>query len=132
MGSEGWQIANALKSLPMRSGSASRLAASINPAASRGGKCRANCPLRWNRPSRARNIPCGTGPATMAHFHGPADAGKNAPVEIALKSITSPLDGSAVLTDAQAADLMAGKLYFNIHTDANKGGEVRGQVLPEK
>lgn len=73
-----------------------------------------------------------TGPATMAHFHGPADAGKNAPVEIPLKAVASPLEGSAVLTDAQATDLMSGKLYFNIHTEANKGGEVRGQVLPEK
>jgi len=68
----------------------------------------------------------------MAHFHGPAEAGKNAPVDIPLKTVTSPLDGSAVLNGAQAADLMAGKLYFNIHTDANKGGEVRGQVMPEK
>ena len=36
--------------------------------------------------------------------------------------------GSATLTDAQAADLMAGKLYVNIHTAANKGGEIRGQM----
>eukprot|EP01037_Dinobryon_pediforme_P007725 gene7725-7786_t len=64
-----------------------------------------------------------TGPATAAHFHGPAEAGKNAGVEVPLKTVTSPLEGSAVLTDTQAADLMAGKLYFNIHTDANKGGE---------
>ena len=34
----------------------------------------------------------------------------------------------ATLTDAQASDLMAGKWYFNIHTAANKGGEIRGQV----
>ena len=31
--------------------------------------------------------------------------------------------------DAQAADLQAGKWYFNIHTAANKGGEIRGQVM---
>ena len=37
-------------------------------------------------------------------------------------------EGSATLTDAQAADLMAGKYYVNIHTEANKGGEIRGQV----
>ena len=40
----------------------------------------------------------------------------------------SPLKGEATLTDAQAADLQAGKYYFNIHTAANKGGEIRGQV----
>jgi hypothetical protein len=40
----------------------------------------------------------------------------------------SPFEGEATLTDAQASDLMAGKWYFNIHTAANKGGEIRGQV----
>ena len=70
------------------------------------------------------------GNATMAHFHGPADAGKNAPVVIPVQgSVASPIKGTATLTDAQAAELMAGKLYFNIHTEANKGGEIRGQVV---
>ncbi len=71
-----------------------------------------------------------TGNATMAHFHGPADAGKNAPVLIPVQgSVASPIKGTATLTDTQAADLMAGKLYFNIHTEANRGGEIRGQVV---
>lgn len=69
-----------------------------------------------------------TGPATMAHFHGPAEAGKNAPVVIPFKDAASGAEGSATLTDAQAAELMAGKLYINVHTAANKGGEIRGQV----
>lgn len=69
-----------------------------------------------------------TGPATMAHFHGPAEAGKNAPVVIPFKDAASGAEGSATLTDAQAADLMAGKLYINVHTAANPGGEIRGQV----
>lgn len=69
-----------------------------------------------------------TGPATMAHFHGPAEAGKNAPVAVPLKDAASGAEGSATLTDAQAADLMAGKYYINIHTAANPGGEIRGQV----
>ncbi len=41
---------------------------------------------------------------------------------------SSPAEGSATLTDAQAADLVAGKYYVNIHTAANPGGEIRGQV----
>ena len=41
---------------------------------------------------------------------------------------SSPVEDSAVLTDAQAADLLAGKMYVNIHTKANPGGEIRGQV----
>ena len=43
--------------------------------------------------------------------------------------LVSPLKGEATLTDAQAADLAAGKWYFNVHTAANKGGEIRGQVM---
>jgi CHRD domain len=69
-----------------------------------------------------------TGPATMAHFHGPAEADKNAGVAVPIPNPASGADGSATLTDAQAADLLAGKYYINIHTDANKGGEIRGQV----
>ena len=41
----------------------------------------------------------------------------------------NPIKGEATLTDAQAADLQAGKWYFNVHTAANKGGEIRGQVM---
>ena len=69
-----------------------------------------------------------TGPATMAHFHGPAEPGKNAGVAVPIAPASSPSEGSATLTDAQAADLVAGKYYVNVHTDANKGGEIRGQV----
>jgi hypothetical protein len=69
-----------------------------------------------------------SGPATAAHFHGPAEAGKNAGVAVPISPATSPLEGSATLTDAQAADLMAGKWYVNVHTAANKGGEIRGQL----
>ena len=70
-----------------------------------------------------------SGPATAAHFHGPAEAGKNAGVALAIPNATSsPAEGSATLTDAQAADLMAGKYYVNVHTAANPGGEIRGQV----
>jgi len=71
-----------------------------------------------------------SGPATAAHFHGPAEAGKNAGVAVAIPNQgSSPVEGSATLTDAQAADLVAGKYYINIHTAANPGGEIRGQVM---
>jgi hypothetical protein len=71
-----------------------------------------------------------SGPATAAHFHGPADAKTNAGVVVPTKDITpATLKGEATLTDAQAADLQAGKWYYNIHTDKNKGGEIRGQVM---
>lgn len=69
-----------------------------------------------------------TGPATAAHFHGPAPAGKNAGVMIPITPNTSPLAGEATLNDAQAKALMDGDMYVNVHTAANKGGEIRGQL----
>jgi hypothetical protein len=70
-----------------------------------------------------------TGPATAAHFHGPAPVGKNAGVAIPISPNTSPFEGSATLTDKQAQELMAGEWYANIHTAANKAGEIRGQMV---
>jgi CHRD domain len=69
-----------------------------------------------------------SGPATAAHFHGPAAPGANAGVAIPISNAASGSDGSATLTDAQAADLTGGKYYINVHTAANPGGEIRGQV----
>ena len=69
-----------------------------------------------------------SGPAIAAHIHGPADPGANAAPVILFGSAATPISGTATLTDAQAGELAAGKYYVNIHTAANKGGEVRGQV----
>jgi hypothetical protein len=72
-----------------------------------------------------------SGPATAAHFHGPAAPGANAGVAVPIgTNPTSPVTGSVTLTDAQMADLQAGKWYANVHTAENKGGEIRGQMMP--
>jgi hypothetical protein len=72
-----------------------------------------------------------TGPVVAAHFHGPAAEGANAKPQLPIKAspITSPLEGKATLTPEQAKDLADGKWYFNLHTSANPGGEIRGQVV---
>ena len=70
-----------------------------------------------------------SGPATMAHIHGPAEAGANAGVVVPLAAATgTQIVGTVTLTEAQVAELKAGKYYVNIHTAANKGGEIRGQL----
>jgi len=69
-----------------------------------------------------------TGPATAAHFHGPAPSGKNAGVMVPITPNGPSFEGSATLNDAQAKALMDGDLYVNVHTATNKGGEIRGQL----
>ena len=70
-----------------------------------------------------------SGPVTGAHFHGPAAAGTNAGVVLPWPGpVTSPMEGSATLTPAQAAELVSGRWYANIHTAAHPGGEIRGQM----
>jgi hypothetical protein len=69
-----------------------------------------------------------SGPAIGAHLHGPGEPGKNAGIVLPFNFVLSPIKLSATLTDTQAADLIAGKWYVNIHTQLNPGGEIRGQL----
>lgn len=77
-----------------------------------------------------------SGPVTMAHFHGPAAAGKNGPVEVWLtekgKPVEGTMKGQATLSPEQAQQFAAGELYINVHTKDHPAGEIRGQVVPPK
>jgi hypothetical protein len=69
---------------------------------------------------------------TMAHIHNGA-AGANGPVIIPLTKNGDngwSVPAGAKLSDAQFADYKAGNLYVNVHSAANKGGEIRGQLKP--
>jgi hypothetical protein len=70
-----------------------------------------------------------TGPAVGAHFHGPSEPGKNAGIVLPFRTTQSPIEGTATITETQMADLLAGKWYANVHTAANPGGELRGQMM---
>ncbi len=75
-----------------------------------------------------------TAPETAAHFHVSAPPGMNAPVRITLPP-DAPKNGCVTpdppLTDEEVGTLFAGRWYLNIHTSANPGGEIRGQVIPQ-
>jgi hypothetical protein len=68
---------------------------------------------------------------TMAHIHQGAK-GTNGPVIVPLTKSgdTYTVPEGRKLTEAQLQALKAGNLYVNVHTDRNKGGEVRAQLQP--
>ncbi|GLR15455.1 hypothetical protein GCM10007940_00700 [Portibacter lacus] len=71
-----------------------------------------------------------SGPITGIHLHS-ADEGANGDV---VENLTPYLVGNTVNVKLQAGDyinmMKAGGLYVNIHTAANPGGEIRGQIVP--
>jgi hypothetical protein len=74
-----------------------------------------------------------TDPASMAHIHGPAAPGSNAPVIFDFAGVPNATSGSIpeqsfAITPTQVADLLNGLHYFNIHNATFPGGEIRGQI----
>lgn len=70
--------------------------------------------------------------ATAAHIHEGAP-GKNGGVIVPLTKSGDnawAVSAGAKFTDAQYAAFQAGNLYVNVHSAANKDGEIRGQLKP--
>ncbi len=67
-----------------------------------------------------------------AHIHIGA-RGQNGPVAVGLQKSGDAgwsVPPGAKFTDAQYEAFKAGNTYVNVHTPANKGGEIRGQLRP--
>lgn len=71
-----------------------------------------------------------SGDMTAAHIHGPATATESAPPVVDTTSET--MTGTGPITDAQAAEMIAGMYYFNVHTAKFPDGEIRGQLAVTK
>ncbi|MDA0768563.1 MAG: CHRD domain-containing protein [Verrucomicrobia bacterium] len=75
-----------------------------------------------------------SGVATAAHLHGPANQTTAASVLVPLTiSNTSASNGgitqNIIIGSGDVADLLAGNVYLNVHTGANPGGEIRGNLV---
>jgi hypothetical protein len=69
-----------------------------------------------------------SGPVFAAHIHGPAVPGEDAgiQVEFDLIGVGDTITGSAEITDQQVGELLDGMYYVNVHTEQQRGGEIRG------
>ena len=72
-----------------------------------------------------------SGPVTAVHIHGPADAGAEAPVLYTLPA-GEFADVQLTFTQEQLNQLFDGRLYIDVHTQNNPGGEIRGQIPPRR
>lgn len=70
--------------------------------------------------------------ATAAHVHGPAGVGEAAaPIfTLAVDNANTHFEGTFTMNAQQVEWFEDGLLYINLHSDANPGGEIRGQIEP--
>jgi len=80
------------------------------------------------RSSNVRYALVTTATATAVHIHR-AIGGINGAVVLPYAGTTSPLFGMGVLPAGEVDALRIAQLYVNVHTAANPGGELRGQLI---
>jgi CHRD domain/Secretion system C-terminal sorting domain len=77
-----------------------------------------------------------SGPLNAGHFHNGALGAAGGVVKTlsfvngTANGTWSRTDASQPLTDSMITEFLDGRLYINVHTTANPGGEIRGQVHP--
>ena len=72
-----------------------------------------------------------TGAVTAAHFHGNVNYTQGpAAVKVPLVVTASPMTGTVGYSQADEGAILSGRWYVNLHTVANSGGEIRGQLSP--
>jgi hypothetical protein len=65
---------------------------------------------------------------TASHIHL-AGAGENGAVIYPFTPFGSTMTGTLTITATDADNLEQGKMYVNVHSSTNPGGEIRGQIL---
>jgi len=84
-----------------------------------------------------------TGPLTGAHIHGPATVGANANVIVPFSTAGAGTSGTltgtftstntpTISNDSLDVLMRSGNAYVNLHTAANPGGEIRGQLTQQQ
>ena len=68
-----------------------------------------------------------TGPITATHFHI-GSASVSGPVAVPLSFKNNVISGTAAMPVGFFDSLAVGSVYWNVHTAANPGGEIRGQI----
>ena len=62
---------------------------------------------------------------TGANIHGPTNA-----VVVRVRNFDSPFEGTAIVSEKQEPDLLAGKWFILLRSAAAPNGELRGQIVP--
>ena len=72
----------------------------------------------------------GVAPAKV-DIHGPAGKEEKAGAILDIPLSESPISGSVKLSAEQAGQLLAGKMYLDIHSQKYPDGEIRGQIVKQ-
>jgi hypothetical protein len=95
-----------------------------------GSTARGGCYGQLNTATRTLSLVCthNVSSPTIVHIHRNV-AGLNGPIVFDLGDPVSPIEATWNMTQADVDDLLAGRLYVNVHAAGRPDGEIRGQML---